>query len=153
TVTPTVVTVTPDCCSSTTNESVSGISYQIDHADGAYQYFQNGRMVASQAAMISPGRDDFSTSNTTFTLGASYTKNIWHAAVAGNCETHPPFTGTCSTHMTGCDYDNLEGANSVGVNGWNGAGLTQNGTPPNTFNTQIDCDAHWAGGVMPDPTV
>lgn len=151
-VTATVVTVTPDCCNSTTTQSVTGISYQIDHGDGAYALYENGNLVAYQNNMISPGKDDFSTSNTTFSIGESYTKNIWHAAVSGSCETHPPFTGTCSSTMTGCDYDNLENVNSVNVRGWNGAGLTQSSPTFSTFDTHIDCDATW-GGPMPTPPV
>lgn len=149
--TDTVMTVTPDCCNTTTTETAT-VTYNFDKADGSYQLYQNGLLVAFQDAMVSPGKVDFSTSNTTLSLGESYTKNIWHGQVAGVCESHPPFTGTCSSTMTGCDYDNLENANSVNVLGWNGAGLTKSGPTFATFDTHIDCDATW-GGPMPTPPV
>jgi hypothetical protein len=125
---------------------VSGLSYQIDHADGAYSYYKDGVRVAYQTNMINPGKVDFSTSNTTLSLMESYSKLIWHAPVNGSCETQAPFKGTCSTRIGNgaCGYEYLPF-------GWNTAGYTKS-SATSSFDTPIDCSTT-VGGPMANPPV
>ncbi len=138
-----------------TNEGpVSNATVQVDHANGAYQYYKNGNLVASQNAMIFPGGVDFSTQATTLSIGESYSKLIWHANT-GTCQTTAPFTTACSTNISGCGYDNLYGGAGVSQYGWNGSGLTattQANQNAGSFTAHIPCDATW-GGPMPTPPV
>ncbi len=147
--TPTVLTMSAMPYASNEGPN-SAVTVQVDHADGAYQYYKNGALVAHQTAMIFPGGVDFSTQATNLSIGESYSKLIWHANT-GTCQTVAPFTTACSTTISGCGYDNLSGINGVAQYGWNGSGLTST-TSGGAWNTHIPCDATW-GGPMPTPPV
>jgi hypothetical protein len=145
---------------------VGSLTLQLDHGDGQYRYYKNGVLVAQQANMVLPGLYDFSTSNTTLSLGESYSKLIWHDPIStsapncvGDCKSDgcermgPPFgngtgtfTGTCRSAIGGgaCGYQFLP-------YGWNGSGLTRS-TSGGSFDTHISCDATWSG-PMPTPPV
>jgi hypothetical protein len=130
---------------------------QVDYANGSYTLYKTvggvTTLVAQQENMVNPGKVDFGGSvATTLSIGESYSKLIWHAAVAGNCETTAPFTGTCSSSITGCGYDNLSGINGVTNHEWDGAGQTRSPLASSPFNTHIPCDATW-GGPMATPPV
>jgi hypothetical protein len=128
------------------NDSAVNPTLQIDYADGSYAYYKAGSLVGWQANMVNPGKVDFATANTTVSLGETYSKLIWRAAVNGNCETQSTgvYTGACSSNISGCGFEQLP-------LGWNGSGLTRS-ISGGTFNTHIDCDATW-GGPMPTPPV
>lgn len=149
--TPTVMTVTGYAGGGWSNQTVSGATVQIDHADGAYLYYKNGSLVGYQPAMINPGYVDWATQATNLSIGESYSKLIWHAGP----ETSAPFSSACSSNISGIGYDNLYGGFGSAQYGWNGAGLTattQADMNAGNFTAHIRCDATW-GGPMPTPPV
>jgi hypothetical protein len=135
-----------DYYGSLSDESKTGVTLQIDHNDGAYSYYKDGKRVAYQTAMINPGKVDFAASNTTLSLMESYSKLIWRGPVNGSCETKAPFRGACNHRIGygGCGYQYLPF-------GWNDRGYTRRvaGGP---FDTPIPCSSA-AGGPMPNPPV
>jgi hypothetical protein len=169
-VTATVMTVYDPTNRMSNEGPVGSLTMQIDHGDGAYAFYLDGVRVGFQNNMVNPGKVDFSTSNTTLSIGETYSKLIWHDQILktdpnciGGCQTDsgstgcermaPPygngtgvFTGSCMPSIGGgkCGYEFLPF-------GWNGAGLTRAGaTGP--FTEPITCDATWSGN-MPTPPV
>jgi hypothetical protein len=159
-----------------TNEGpISSVTMTIDRNDGAYKYWKNGTLVAAQLAMINPGEVDWKNSNTTVTIGESYSKIVWHSPIL---KTDPNCVGDCATdtgitiggNAAGCERMPTPFGNGTGTFvgtcsssisggcgyeflpfGWNGAGFTQP-TSGGGFSKHIDCDTTW-GGPMPTPPV
>jgi hypothetical protein len=162
-VTPSVMTVTS--MPYATNEGpVSGATLQIDRADGQYKLFRNGVLVAQQANMVLPGKYDFSTSNTTLSIGESYSKLIWRGHIStsnpncvGDCQVDgcermgPPYGNGTGTFVGACQ--SVIGAGGCGFEflpfGWNGSGMTRTSSTGG-FTVPVDCSTA-AGGPMPNP--
>ena len=132
------------------------VSYGYSNNDGAFTIYLDGVPVASNSTYdFSGGTVDFAQNATVMQLFGQYTKLIWRSGVNGACQTAPPFTGACSSHISGgtCGYECVTTTGSCLISGgWTADGHVLDSSG-NATSQYVDCTGNGTGSPMPNPPV